>query len=194
MTDEARGKWEARYAAPQYLHGTAPVPFLAEQLPRLKKGRALCLAAGEGRNAVFLARQGFAVTAVDIAQSALDKCRALADRHRVAVRTVRADLTDFDLGQQQWDLVTKLFYLQRDLFPRVMDALTPGGHFLLQTYSIDQPAQGFGPQNPDFLLKPDELLAFFAPYRIRYYEDGLVPAPGEGSVRRAAVIRLIAEK
>ncbi|NKB66716.1 MAG: methyltransferase domain-containing protein [Candidatus Latescibacteria bacterium] len=192
--DQARAKWEARYAAAEYIHGTAPVPFLVEQLPHLKKGRALCLAAGEGRNAVFLARQGFAVTAIDIAQSALDKCRALADQYQLELQTVRADLSDFDLGRDRWELVTNLFYLQRDLFPRAMEALTPGGHFLVQTYSIDQPAQGFGPSNPDFLLKPGELLAAFAPYRIRYYQDGLVAAPDEGGNRQAAVIRLVVEK
>ena len=99
------------------------------------------------------------------------------------------------MGQDQYDLITDFYYHDPTIFPKVMAALKPGGRFILQNFSIDQPATSrFGPRNPAFLVKPNELLERFAKYRIRYYEDTVVEL-NEGMHRgSAAVIRLIVEK
>ena len=76
-------RWDQRYDRETYVYGEEPVVFLAEQIERLRKGKALVLAAGEGRNAVYLAQQGFQVVAVDISAKGLEKGRALAQSRGV---------------------------------------------------------------------------------------------------------------
>ena len=188
-------RWDQRYSAEHYIYGKEPVVFLREHVGDLGKGRALCLAAGEGCNAVYLARQGFEVVAVDFSEKGLEKCRELAREHGVEVQTVVADLREYDMGRERYDLITDFYYYQPDLFPRVMAALKPGGVFILQNFSVDQPATSrFGPRHPAYLIRPNQLLQYFAQHRIRYYEDTVVDLD-EGMHRGpGAVIRLIAEK
>ena len=150
--DSTAERWDARYSrAESFVYGSEPVRFLVEQMPVLAraKGRALCLAAGEGRNAVYLAQQGFDVIAVDISAVGMENCRGWAQQRGVEVETVVADLTTFDPGVEACDLITDFFYHQPDLFPKILAALKPGGHFILQNFSIDQLATGrFGPKTP----------------------------------------------
>lgn len=188
-------RWDERYATAEFIYGKEPVGFLENQVGRLNKGRALCLAAGEGRNEVFLAQQGFAVVAVDVSARGLEKCRALAAERGVQVQTVVADLSTWDLGQAQYELITDFYYYQPDLFPKIIAALKPGGVFIMQNFSLDQPATNrFGPRDPAQLAKPAEVLAAFAGCRIRYYEDTVVQLDEGMHQGAGAVIRLIAEK
>jgi SAM-dependent methyltransferase len=178
-----------------YVYGREPVTFLVDAMPRLRIGSALVLAAGEGRNAVYLAQQGFDVTAVDVSARGLEKCRALARDRSVEVRTVVADLDTFDLGRSRWDLITNFYYHDASLYDRAMEALTPGGHFVLQNFSLEQPETNrFGPRDPAWLVGPNELPRAFDRWRIRHYEDVVVDLD-EGMHRGpGAVVRLLVEK
>lgn len=188
-------QWDERFSREMYLYGKEPVEFLKEQLPKLRVGKALCLAAGEGRNAVFLAENGFDVLAVDASAKGLEKAKALAAERGVTIETEVADLRDYDLGVEQYDLVTDFYYHQPDLFPEILRALKPGGFFILQGFSIDQPdTNRFGPRNPDFLVKPNELLRQFDGHRIRHYEDTVVELDEGMHEGRGAVVRLLVEK
>ena len=113
MTDGANRNqpayWDARFAEDGFAYGTEPNDFLLSVTPQLRVGHALCLCEGEGRNATYLAQRGFAATAVDFSQIALDKARALAQQRGVALQTQCADLADFDPGVAKWDLVTMIF-------------------------------------------------------------------------------------
>ena len=95
MSEAAREKWDARYGADGYEPNEEPVPFLRERVGDLGSGSALCLAAGTGRNAVFLAERGFAVTAVDISPRGLAWACALAQR-----RGVEIDIVDNEVRTQ----------------------------------------------------------------------------------------------
>ena len=192
---DAGAAWDRRYDRPMYVYGTEPVDFLRQVVGRLKPGRALVLAAGEGRNAVFLAQQGFDVTAVDVSARGLAKCRQLAAERGVSVRTVVADLDTFDLGRQAWDLITDFYYHDRALYPRIMPALTPGGFFVLQNFSQDQPGTNrFGPSNPAWLAAPNELTRAFDGWRIRHYEDTVVQLDEGMHKGPGAIVRLLVEK
>jgi SAM-dependent methyltransferase len=169
--------------------------FLAEQIDRLKRGTALCLAAGEGRNAVYLAGQGYDVTAMDASPVGLEKALALAEQRGVTLSTEVGDLQEgYDMGVSQYDLITNFYYHDPAMIPDVMRALKPGGMFILQNFSNDQvDTNEFGPRNPDFLVKPNELLELFADYRILYYEDAVVELDegmhqGPGAVTRLIVV------
>lgn len=142
--------WDARYADHTYFYGTAPNDFLLGQAHRLAPGsRVLCLAEGEGRNAVFLAGRLHKVTAVDSSTVGLRKARQLADQRGVQLQTIPADLADFSLGTAAWDAVVSIWChlpppLRRDLHRRVVAALKPGGWLLLEAYHPRQVGRGTG--------------------------------------------------
>ena len=84
--------WDERFARPDYAYGEAPNDFLVWAAPQVRKGKAISLSEGEGRNAVYLATLGFEVTAVDFSRVGLDKALALADKHQVNIECLQMDL------------------------------------------------------------------------------------------------------
>lgn len=171
MTQSDATKWNARYAETTTPE-TSPIPFLSENIHRLGSGRALVLAAGRGRNAVFLAECGFDVTALDVSKVGLAQCDELARSHGVSVETVCADLDEFDLGESRYDLITKIYYYEPSLFPAIRRALKRGGHFLFQTFSVEHASVGtFGPKNPAYLASQSPVLDPFASDHLLHYQD-----------------------
>lgn len=133
--------WDQRYREEGFAYGTEPNDFLRAEYARIPRGgRVLCLAEGEGRNAVFLARQGYAVTAVDQSSVGMRKAESLAKEQGVEISTIVADLTDFDLGSGVWDGVVSIAahmppQLRKSLHGRVIESLKPGGVFILEAYT-----------------------------------------------------------
>ena len=197
-SESTKARWNERYDRNMYIYGKEPTAFLKQKMDGLKKGKVLVLAMGEGRNAVYLAQNGFDVTGVDISEVAIEKCNELAKEKNTTVNAVVADLTDYDMGEEQFDLITKFYYYEPSIFPQVIEALKPGGMFILEQFSIDhlkyRETSDFGPKNPDYLIKPNELLEHFKSLRILYYEDAVVELDEGMHKGTAAVIRLIAEK
>jgi SAM-dependent methyltransferase len=135
--------WDTRYAGDDYVYGTAPNDFLTGQLDRLPRGRALCLGEGEGRNAVFLAQQGYEVLAVDASTTGMAKARRLARERGVEIETRVADLAVFPIAPGQWDLIVSVFChlpppLRRNVHRAAVAGLRPGGAFLLEAYTPRQ--------------------------------------------------------
>ena len=183
-------RWNARYAE-QEETDSEPIPFLVDRAEDLGSGKALVLAAGTGRNAVYLGGQGFDVTALDVSSVGLEKCRRLADDRGVRIQTLCADLKAFDLGESEYDLITKIYFYQPSLFPSIRRALKPGGRFFFQTFSRKHAEVGtFGPKNPDYLAHQAAVIEPFTDDRIRYYEETVE----ETDADREATIRMIAER
>ena|ERR1051325_488066 len=141
--------WDERYSAEEYAYGKTPNSFLADNYHVIPKGNVLSLAEGEGRNAVFLAKQGYAVTAVDASQVGLQKAKRLAEENGVSIELVQADLTVFDLGENRWDGILSIFFplpsaLRKELHKRVVAGLKPNGVFLVEAYTPDQLKHGTG--------------------------------------------------
>ena len=135
--------WDERYATDEYLYGTEANAFLTSVIDRIPPGRVLCLAEGEGRNAVWLAEQGRSVTAVDASPVGLDKARQLAAARGVYIDAVVADLADYPIPADHWDAIVSIFChirpdLRLDLHRRSVRGLRPGGVFVLEAYT---PAQ-----------------------------------------------------
>ena len=197
-SESMKARWNERYDRNMYIYGKEPAAFLKQKLDGLKKGKALVLAMGEGRNAVYLAQNGFDVTGIDISEVAIEKCNKLAKERDTTVNAVVADLTDYDLGETRFDLITKFYYYEPSIFPQIIEALKPGGMFILEQFSIDhlkyRETSRFGPRNPNYLIKPNELLEHFKSLRILYYEDTVVELDEGMHKGTAAVIRLIAQK
>ena len=150
--------WNERFAAEHYIYGTEPNDFLRHHYNAIAPGKVLCLAEGEGRNAVFLAQQGYQVTAVDSSDVGLEKAQKLAADRGVTISTIHADLADFELGREQWDGIVSIFghlpsKLRGKVYRQVVKALKPGGVLLLEGYSQAQlQHQTGGPRDEDLLL------------------------------------------
>lgn len=136
--------WDERYAPDTYLYGTEPNDFLSTHLPRLSPGsRILCLAEGEGRNAVFLAEAGHEVVALDQSSVGLQKAERLAEERGVRIETVRADLAQHRIEAGAWDAIVSIWChvpgpVRAQIHRQVVGGLRPGGLLLLEAYTPDQ--------------------------------------------------------
>ncbi|HMN99097.1 MAG TPA: class I SAM-dependent methyltransferase [Miltoncostaeaceae bacterium] len=160
--------WDRRYAEPRLVWSAEPNRFLVEQLADLAPGRALDLACGEGRNAIWLARQGWDVTGVDFSGVAIDKARRAAAEAGVTARFVRADLAEHVPEPGSADLVA-LMYLQvpgplrTAVLGRAADALRPGGTLLWVAHDRSNLDGGHGgPRDPEVLSTPEDVAAALA--------------------------------
>lgn len=136
--------WDQRYQEEGFAYGTEPNDFLQSEYSRIPKGgKVLCLAEGEGRNAVFLAQQGYVVTAVDQSAVGLEKAQEFAAKNGVEITTVVADLADYDVAAEAWDGIVSIAahvpaQLRKDLHKQVVKALNKGGVFILEAYTERQ--------------------------------------------------------
>ena len=165
MSDAAKF-WDARYAEDDFAYGEAPSALVVAIEPSLpRRARVLCLAEGEGRNAVYLAQHGHDVTAVDLSGVGLEKARALAARHGVAIHTVLADLAELSIEEGAWDVIVAVWmHLPPPLLSRVLASaargLAPGGRLVMESYRKEQLALGTGgPREASMLVDPIELRA-----------------------------------
>jgi SAM-dependent methyltransferase len=156
--------WDERYRTQEYYYGTEPNDFLKENAWRIpSNGKVLCLAEGEGRNAVYLAGLGFEVTAVDGSRVGLEKLSKLAHSKGVRVQTVVSDLNEFNLGLRQWDGIVSIWchvppLVRGKLHRQVVDGLRLGGAFLLESYHPRQlEYKTGGPPSADLMMTKDSL-------------------------------------
>lgn len=203
MTDPslARSMWEQRYGSDDYLFGTEPNEFLRDHVHSLPLGPTMCLAEGEGRNAVHLARAGREVHSVDLTEAGVAKTLRLAQQQGVHVAAVVGDLAEFDLGLGRWPAIVSIFAhmppaVRRDLHARVVAALSPGGVLLLEAYTPAQIGRGTGgPQVAEMTMTLDGLRAELAGLEFLHaveLEREIVEGPGHTGV--GAVVQVIARK
>jgi len=195
------GFWNERFATNEFVYGTAPNMFLAEMSPGIPKGPVLCLAEGEGRNAVHLAAQGHAVTAVDQSEVGLFKARRLARERGVALTTLVQDLDQFQIAPGAWAGIVAIFAhlpqpLRRRVHAQVVQGLQPGGMFILEAYRPEQLAFGTGgPKSPELLMTLPELRAEVSGLEFllaREVERDIVE--GTGHTGRSAVVQIVARR
>ena len=158
-----RDEWNRRYAGSELLWTAEPNRFLVAETDGLPPGRALDLACGEGRNAVWLAERGWEVTGVDFAEVGLEKARGLAAARGVEAAWVHADLLEYDPPRAAFDLVV-LLYLQlpaderRRVLAAASEAVARGGTMLVVAHDRSNLARGHGgPQDPAVLATPEEV-------------------------------------
>jgi SAM-dependent methyltransferase len=157
--------WNERYAATDLMWSAGPNQFVESICGGLTPGRSIDLAAGEGRNALWLAEQGWDSTAVDYSDVAIDKARQIADRRSVSMTTEVADLNEYVPTAGGYDLVL-VAYLQlpddqlTPILARAAAAVAPGGSFVLVCHDATNLEHGHGgPQSPAVLTSPDQVVA-----------------------------------
>ena len=184
-------RWDKRFGREEFAFGKEPNPFLKKHIRLLPKGKALDIAAGEGRNAVFLAQHGFEVDAVDISDRGLKKAQKLARDKGVKINTFLVDLDQHPIGKERYDLIANFYFLRRRLIPRMKKGLKKGGRVIFETYLLEHRTLGTGgPKQAKYFLKPNELLGLFKDFRILFYREGIFREGG----KRKAVASLIAQK
>ena len=198
-------RWNDRFSVEGYHFGTAPNAFLAAQKSRLQpKGDALSIADGEGRNGVWLAEQGLAVTAFDFSPIGIDKARKLAEQQGVSQRyTPRlGTLETWDWDARQFDVIAGIFIQfatpaeRARMFSGICRALKPGGLLLLEGYRAEQLKYGTGgPKVLEQLYTAPLLKEAFAALKIidlREYDTEIYEGHGHGGM--SALIDLVARR
>jgi SAM-dependent methyltransferase len=158
---------------------TSPTPLLARTARLLQPGKVLDLACGTGRNALWLAANGWQVTAVDGAPAAIEILREEAARRSLAVDARVADLQagEYQIAEAAWDFIAICYYLQRDLIERAKQGVAPGGTLLVIVH-ISEP----GEAPKETRLERGQLAAYFQDWEILHYFEG---KPNDPSHRRS---------
>jgi SAM-dependent methyltransferase len=156
--------WNDRYRATDLMWSAGPNMFVEELCRDLPAGRSIDLAAGEGRNAIWLAERGWDSTAVDYSDVAIDKARRIAEKRGVTITTEVADLTTYEPTPGGYDLVVIAYLQLRDdeltpILRRAAAAVAPGGTFLVVSHDRDNLEHGYGgPQHVEVLTTPDQVV------------------------------------
>jgi tellurite methyltransferase len=182
-----RERWNQKYRDQPGSASKAPDPFLPWCFSRYilssfpNAGSALDLAGGAGRHAIWLTRQGWEVTLIDISETGVAQAKQQAGALAIQIHFVVDDLTHFHAAQTRFDIVLGLYYLERRIFPELLNALRPGGLHIYKTYTTAQAkrADGLkadvpkpdGPRNEAYLLKPGELLKLAAGLTVLHYKE-----------------------
>jgi len=190
MSREDQIRWDRQHAETQTDRDAAPFlrAIFESQRWDVPPGRALDIACGSGRHALFLAERGFQVTAVDISAVALAHGAERARKKSLSISWQQADLENCSLEAAAYDLIVNIDYLQRSLLPVIKAALKVGGLVIFETYLIDQQAVGH-PRNPNYLLQHNELLESFRDFRVLYYREGKLIDKGDRSFRAGIFAR-----
>ena len=193
--------WNKRYAVADYIFGEEPNAFVADMSSHVPAGPVLCLAEGEGRNAVHFATLGHRVTAIDQSATGLEKARLLATKRRVGIETVLSDLGEYHILPKAWAGIVETFAhlpppLRRQVHAEVVAGLQRGGVFILEAYTPAQLAFGTGgPKSPELLMNLKDLRVELAGLELliaRELERDVVE--GGGHTGRAAVVQILGRK
>jgi tellurite methyltransferase len=161
-------EWEEHYKTKAHEAPQLPDTLLTDNRELLTGGTALDIAMGSGRNAFYLAECGYRVTGVDRAESAAQLVSSSALSRGLAVDTVAADMLEFDLGTERFDLIANFHFLERELIPRIKQSLKPHGLVFFETFTSYQIPRD-DPRYRKFLIDPNELLTMFSDFFIMYY-------------------------
>jgi tellurite methyltransferase len=183
--------WEEKYMIRSLADIPEPAAFLREHEDLLGSGGiALDIAMGAGQNGIYLAQRGYGVTGIDRSPAAAALAQEYARSKGVSIDAVAADMLDWPFPENHFDVIFNFYFLERALVPRIKAGLKKGGLLFFETYTLEQ--QRFdGPHNPDFLLKPNELLESFLDLFVLFYHERIEP-DGKGGCN--ALASMIAKK
>ncbi|MEE4192940.1 MAG: methyltransferase domain-containing protein [Halieaceae bacterium] len=190
MSNADRDKWNQRYAEGAYAERTHPSALLEAWADRVVPGKALDVACGAGRNALWLAERGFDVDGVDIAANGLASARRAAEERALSVNLIEHDLDDPLELVTDYQLILMIRYVDFPLLRQLVNHLAPGGWLICEQHMVSD-AEVIGPGNPAFRVAPGALAAAAPGLAIESVEEGVFTEP-DG--RLAALSRLVARR
>jgi SAM-dependent methyltransferase len=177
------------------LNTLEPNAFMIKMTRRLEPGKALDIAMGQGRNAIYLAQNGWQVTGFDISETGISRAQEEAARLGLKLDARVVSGEEFDFGTEQWDLVVLCYIDSRRWLDRIRQSVRPGGAILLEYYHSDTRKQRPMEGNPDKTFDSNELLQLFPGFRILHYEDVLeLPDWSNRPGEKERLVRLLAQK
>jgi len=183
---EEQARWDERYASGDYQPSLVHSSLVAEAAGHVREGRALVLACGAGRNALYLASRGFQVDAVDISAVAIEMARTEARRLGLSVDWRVADLSQFDLEPDRYDIITMIRYTNRAIWPHLPAALSDNGWLVMEQH-LRTRHQVAGPSQ-EYRLAPGELLDAFPEMRVIKYVEEFGESPTSGRMIATAML------
>lgn len=188
MTD-----WDERFASGEYPRAPEPSSVLRSYLPSIPDGRALDVAAGTGRNAVFLADEGYTVDALDASREGLRITRERARERDAGDRltAIQGDVGTYGFPEERYELITVSFYRAVDRFPALKAALAPGGYLFVEHHLRSTDETPSGPSTDRYRFGANELLQAGLDLTVLYYDEATEERPGD---RRRASARLLARR
>lgn len=175
-----RERWNDHYAD-EHEPPTEPADLLATHVEELPDGRALDVATGGGRNAIFLAERGYDVDAIDVSEEGLAIARERADERGVDIEFVRRNVETYEFSRKTYDAVVVSYYYSLNALPALKRALAPGG-VLLYEHRLDPP----GDDSHRFRFRPNDLLRACLDLRIVRYEEPVTVSEDETTVELVA--------
>ncbi|MED1567808.1 class I SAM-dependent methyltransferase [Bacillus paramycoides] len=194
--------WDDRFKSDEYFYGEEPNTFIQEQAFRLvNHNKVIAFAEGEGRNAVFLTRQGHEVIAIDYSEGGLEKTKKLAVKHNVKVHTKKVDLLADSLPANEFDAAIMVFGHfhtdnQRMILNKMIHTIKPGGLIMIEVYSKQQLNYGTGgPKDIDMLYDPIDILTWCEGHEVIHFFNGEQERiEGKGHTGLAHVIQVVIRK
>jgi len=170
MSLQDKEKWNSKYNCNEFVTGKEPCKWLENNTKLLNgKGKALDIAAGEGRNSVFAASLGYEVICIDISEIALAKAKILAKEHNLDITILSIDLDNISFPENEYDLVICFNFLERKLFPEIKKTLKSNGILVYETFTIDY--LKYSTFKKQWVLEQNELLKAFEDFRILRYQE-----------------------
>jgi tellurite methyltransferase len=179
--EEDRQRWNRKYEKHDYPQ--KPSQIVKDFFVHATPGKALDIATGMGRNAYFLAQNGFEVEAVDISDIAINQFRNGPEN----LHSSCVDLDTFIIPKERYNLILNIRFLNRKFFPQMINGLVPGGVIIFETYLMGDKGSKGGPSCKDYMLQPNELLRAFSGLRILFYREALVGGGGRPIASLVAV-------
>jgi len=169
-TDDERSAWDSFYKLNANIFGKEAVSFLKDHLHEVKKGRAFVPAMGEGRNAIYLAKNGFTVDGCDLSDIAVSRALDEAKTQRVTIKGITADLTQYTYPENYYDLVMVSLFYMPELMPRFKKTLKKGGYILFyEKLDTGKPLTSVTPD--DFFVKSNDLKSALKGFKIKVFKE-----------------------
>lgn len=165
--------WDERFRAGEYPEDPEPSPMLRTWLDSFPDGRALDVATGTGRNAVFLAEHGYDVDAIDQSRAGLEIARRNAEERGVSANWIQADANEFDYPAETYDVITINFFRTLDRLGDIKDALKPGGVLFYQHHLRSTDQVDVGPSTDRYRFRSNELLHACLDLTVLRYEESV---------------------
>ncbi len=174
LSQDTKSKWDKLYSSSQFIYGKAPAKFLSQSYHYIPYGSSvLDLGMGEGRNAVFLAKKGYQVTGVDLSTIAVKKAQILAKEFGVKIKTVIANLDEYDFPENSFDSIICFYYVDREMIAKIKKWLKPEGVIIYEGFTLKQRIKEEKKDPEEYYLKEAELLNLFSDFKILKFEEPL---------------------
>lgn len=192
--------WNGKFSKADYFYGINPNDFLASNIELLKNHQELlCLGEGEGRNAIFFAKNGFEVSAIDASNLGLEKLQNRAIQEKLDIKTICRDLNFWKADEKYDVIVASYLHMYKDereeLFKKIEESLNINGYFIAEFFSTKQLSfNSGGPKDLDLLYSLEDFQNYFNLCKKKITEEIVVLDEGIGHQGEACVIRVVIQK